>query len=372
MTVFEKDRDCVYQPYEGLKKVFVRRGKKGDTYRVTAYSQKLKRDVGRGVKIPKGLNKKERERYLIHEQELLEKELLNNTVIPPNICFKEYCEEWYFPRKVGVWKPSTAYNNTRWLKVVNPYFGNIRVRDLKHNQLSQIINRMKDDEISASTMKHALIMVSGALTEAVLDEVIDKNYLSKKMIPKKTKRETKSLSVEEVQALYKEVSKMEDPYWKAAIAIPLFLGLRADEVIGLHWEDVCLVPGKEYIHVNKGVVYIPGKGQTSGTPKSETSNRHQCICEPLVSILKDFQQSSVYTTGPLFRSPMNPDAYVYSGYINKHLKKVAAPIGIDVCTQELRATYCTLSLEPLIKITKMISESLGHSSLDVTKKHYTG
>ena len=372
VTVFEKNKDSTYQPYDGLKKIFIRKGKKGDTYRVTAYSPKLKRDVGRGVKIPDGMNKKERERFLIHEQQVLEKELSTSNVVPPNISFRDYCEEWYFPRYANIWKPSTAKDNERWLKIADPYLGDQKIRDLNHNLLSVKISEMKADE-TVSTVEHVMKMVKGALSEAVLDEVTDRNYLSNRMIPKNRKKETESLTVDEVQKLYKEIAKVESLYWKAAMSIPLFLGLRADEVVGLHWEDVCLDPGQEFIHVNKGVVYISGQGQVVGPPKSSTSNRHHCICEPLISILKEYQQQSGnYTSGPLFRSQTNPDSYVYSEYITSNLQKISEPIGIHVTTQILRATYSTLSLEPLVKHSKTISENLGHSDLKVTKKHYVG
>ncbi|MDY0811622.1 tyrosine-type recombinase/integrase [Kitasatospora purpeofusca] len=128
-----------------------------------------------------------------------------------------------------------------------PGLGAHRLEKLEPDHLERLYRKMQDTGSSAGTAHQAHRTIRTSLNEAVRRKAITENPATIAKAPVLDEEEVEPYSVEEVQRLLLEASKIRNT---ARWVIALALGLRQGEVLGLQWEDVDFDAG--VIRVRRG------------------------------------------------------------------------------------------------------------------------
>ncbi|MGX1755851.1 tyrosine-type recombinase/integrase [Streptomyces lydicus] len=116
-----------------------------------------------------------------------------------------------------------------------PGLGAHRLEKLEPEHLERFYQKMRANGSAAGTAHQAHRTVNTALNEAVRRRHLTTNPASIAKAPKLEEEEVEPYSLEEVQRLLAEATKVRNT---ARWVIALALGLRQGEVLGLKWEDV--------------------------------------------------------------------------------------------------------------------------------------
>ena len=165
---------------------------------------------------------------------------------------------------------------------------------------------------------------------------------------------------------------------EAAYLIALALGLRRGEVLGLRWSDLNLEADDPTLTVRQQLLRMRA-GLGLSDVKTARSRRTLHVPAPVVDALRAHRarQSSerllagpewkgdkdlVFTTP--FGTPVDPDNF------KNRVAKLAASAGLGHwTTHELRHSCASLLLAMGVPL-EVVSETLGHSSIRVTKDVY--
>lgn len=123
---------------------------------------------------------------------------------------------------------------------VLPRLGALRLPDLREHHLDDMFGRMIGEGATPATLKEVRRILSTALNEAVARELVNRNVARRSSIPKAVSPEIQPLSVEEARQVFATANTLPNgTAWLVALA----LGLRRNEILGLHWDDVDLEAG---------------------------------------------------------------------------------------------------------------------------------
>ena len=234
------------------------------------------------------------------------------------------------------------------------------------------------DVLSTGTIGKYHRVLSSMFQTAVEWEIITSNPCDRVSPPKsringgKTQKFlTADQSIQMMQLL-----EGEPEYYKNAIIVLLFTGMRRGELLGLEWEDF----NEEYgtLDISKAVQYLPGMGVFDDKTKTESSNRVIRLSQTAVDALKaqkawqdkrkeEMQElwrgsPKIFTTN--YGDGMRPDTLT-SWFANFMKRNGLPPIHLH----NLRHTNATLQIVNGTSVTT-VAGYLGHASASTTTKVY--
>lgn len=307
---------------------------------------------------------------------------------------------WLTEYKANSVKPSTyvLYKN-RYNWYVSPQIGKLMVKDIKNAHIQKIVNSMKGQGYSRSTIKKAYAVISDMMSYAVKNDMIPKNPCTGVVIPKEEPKERRVMSAEE-QEQFEEY--MRGNPCETIFVVALYTGMRIGEILGLTWDDVDFKNNQ--IRINKTLVcFQKNKGEkctfTLQTPKTNSSIRIIPMVSKVAKALKlhKWQQSTLrMETGNLFRPKAGFENLVfvsesgspiYKTFVDRNLKRIVTEINErekeaaakekrqpaifePISPHTLRHSFATRAFEKGMK-PKTVQEILGHSSLNMTMDLYT-
>lgn len=262
--------------------------------------------------------------------------------------------------------------------------------DLEKNPI-QIQNWLNSiaAEGKGRTAQKAHAIVRAALNQAIDWGIIESNPATKVRVPTYKARKSKAMTITQVQAfiaaaggrldLRKSIVRKDKKPMKP-IAInsrlePLYLlyvttGFRRGEPLALRWSDIDFETGA--ITISKSL----DKHMREGPPKTESSNRVVYADDGMVESLKAHRTRM---QAEQHREGWKPDGLVFCTEdgtmisprnLLRHFKTVLAAAGLPNFTlHELRHSAGSLMLEEGAQM-HHVSETLGHSSSNVTRKVY--
>lgn len=292
--------------------------------------------------------------------------------------YKEFVELWKEKYSDTRHEISTAQWYQRMQKRTILYFGNKRLEDIHVKDVESFLNWLikKEGQTNKNANRHLKILKT-ILNQAVKWEYIYRNpCLSVSFL--NTKPVEHSIYNEDmVRTLIEIVSGCEIKY-QLYVLLPLFCGLRREEVIALKISEIDIE--KRELHVNSAVIYA-GKeyGVIRKGTKTASSKRKVEIPQFLIPILKEYIDNEIeirkvaalegdykdylfvnYETGKGLY-PTTP-----THWFMKFLQRYNLP---KITYHELRHTYTSLLYSDNIDLAK-ISRSLGHSSVATTTQIY--
>lgn len=295
----------------------------------------------------------------------------------------EYLEMWledYASTRLG---PDTYRDYCRVVrKHLIPSLGDMPLQELSPLHVVRYINRaLKQGRLdgkgglSKRSVQYHYTILREALEYAVRWDLLDRNPADRVDPPVPERREPNVLTPEAVPAFLEAIKRTGHYY--VPIALAVMTGMRRNEVLGLRWEDVDLENG--VVRVTKVLKRIDGAFDFR-KPKSKKSRRAIVLPEVLVEILRRHraeQEERKRIMGPAYRdhglvccrpdgTPIVPSTF--STYFRSWIKRHA--VFPRITLHGLRHSHATLLMGVGVH-PKIVSERLGHSTINITLDLYT-
>lgn len=229
--------------------------------------------------------------------------------------------------------------------------------------------------LSGQTILHYHRLVSVILQTAVEWQYIPANVAKRVRPPKAESGDAVYLDDHQAIRLL-ELLEKQPIYYRTAVIVLLFTGMRRGELMGLVWNDIDFV--NHTIAIQRSLQYLPGAGVFVSETKTKSSRR--VIKVPTTAILalneyRIWQEKHFPDTAPLSGSlrqifvtqkgnPMHPDTL--TGWFGNFIKSTDLP---RVHIHSLRHTNATLQIANGVAITT-VAKTLGHSHSGTTSRVY--
>lgn len=318
--------------------------------------------------------KKEAEKALA---ELIAKVEQGEYIEYKNSTFKEFLEKW-LENKKPLLKPTTyIFYETITNNILIPGLGSIELKKLKPIHIQSFISKLYEKEdINSTTIKHYYTTLKTALNQAVKWQLIPSNPCEAVEPPKREKKKMQVLTPEQVNQLLDYAHNSHETMY-IPLLLALTCGLRRGEIIALKWSNVNLDKG--YIAITESAALrLDGKNYISHT-KTDAGERVVELPSFVIPILKQHRKKQLenklffgneYKDNNLVCSWPNGDE-LKPNYITHTFKKLLRKLNLpDIRFHDLRHTHATLLLLQGVN-PKIVSERLGHASIDITLDIYS-
>jgi len=296
-------------------------------------------------------------------------------VQPTKETVKEYFENW-IAQKANHVRGGTlkGYHVITYTHVI-PKLGNLTLKELKPHHLEYLYtSSMKGDRpLSPRSVTHIHRMIHDALEHAVRIELIPKNP-SKSVKPPRCSRP--ELEVWDEYQLVDFLDAAKDDAFYGVFLILATSGMRVGECLGLKWQDINLSSGRVSINRTYSKAF---KGHEFREPKTRSSIRNIPLPTQTIHFLtqhKEQQRILKKEMGESFNSlglvncsrngtPIDPRN------LARHWARIIKRTNLQrIRMHDLRHTHATLLLKGNVHV-KVVSERLGHSSVDITMDTYS-
>lgn len=280
-----------------------------------------------------------------------------------NWTVEQWVQHWLRTHVDGVLRDTTAAmyrrNVDRW---IIPHLGKHRLDKLRPEHIETLYATMREQGLSDSSRRQVHAILRRSLVIAEEQRRIVWNPAAKVQAPSVGKKTHGKLTLDEALTVLRTLDRpgVRASRWACA----LLAGLRQGEALGLRWEDVAWDQGDfGYLLVQRSVQQVPKKGLQVLPLKSESSYRGVPLVEPVRVLLERERQDSGYIwgEGEKPRAP-KPDWVEWKAL----LKAAGVP---DRPLHAARATTASLLMEAGVS-EKVIAEIMGHSQVQVTRRHY--
>ncbi|MDF2537744.1 MAG: integrase family protein [Herbinix sp.] len=300
-----------------------------------------------------------------------------------NITVDTWHEHWIKEYKETKNKPGTVViYKGHYRLYIKEDIGRMKLKAVRPEHIKQIYNKLSRNGYSTNTIELVSIILSGMFKEAVNNEKIPKNPVSKVEIPRAEEtKEIRVLTVEE-QENFMKYAKNSKCY--ELIFTALTSGMRSGELRGLLWSEVDL--DNCWISVKKTLNYRDHT-YVRDNPKTKDSVRDIPIMEPLYKVLKEYkekQDEQRLLLGSEWKARAGLENLVFpsdnGSPMNRDVLKVAINKIVESMNKEgilmehvtphcFRHTFATRSIEDGMDMNDL-KVLLGHSTLSQTMDLY--
>lgn len=279
----------------------------------------------------------------------------DNTTIPT---VNEYAEVSFALHERNR-KESTKYDYESSLRLhINPYFGNKRLDKIKPSDIALWQNRLLE-KLTPRRVRNIRAVLNTFFEDAMRDEIIDKNPVSKVKIPKIEKVEVKSFTLDEM----KQIIEGAEGDLKAFCALGFFTGMRSGEIIGLRWSDIDFK--RKEISIKRAI-----KMGVISTPKTQSSTRTIDILDQLMPYLEEQHDRTGDQDSYVFLNKEGDHYYDIKRIRDTRWKRLLKELEMPYRTiYQMRHTFATVMIEHGEDIL-WVSHMLGHTDTSMTLQMY--
>lgn len=229
--------------------------------------------------------------------------------------------------------------------------------------------------LSGQTILHYHRLISVVLQTAVEWQYIPANAAERVKPPKAEANE--AVYLDDKQAIHL-LELMEDQpiYYRTAVTVLLFTGMRRGELMGLVWSDIDF--DDNTITIQRSLQYLPDMGVFTSDTKTKSSRRVIKAPATAIQSLKEYRTWQKKTflsigkpweeSGQVFitqgGTPMHPDTL--TSWFGSFIKTTDLP---QIHVHSLRHTNATLQIANGVAVTT-VAGTLGHSTANTTTKVY--
>ncbi|MFX3633751.1 MAG: tyrosine-type recombinase/integrase [Candidatus Pristimantibacillus sp.] len=323
----------------------------------------------------------------------IQAELLEGTYIEEdNLLFSAWCDRWLkIYASTDKVKRSTVVVRRGSLNLAKKSFGGLKLREISKLQYQDLLNKLKDEGKSKSTISLLHDAMRMLFKKAVQMEVIKTDITSDAEMPafRKTvlQLETETelpqyLEKEELVLLLQAADEYGDEQFFRAIFILAYTGMRIGELCALKLTDIDevnkIISITKTLHEDQGISNFE-----IGTPKTYSSARKIDVSGKVIAVIKDqlaWRKEYRVSKGALFYTEedyifINKDTMPgrpmskrrFQEYVKDILRLACLPQSIT--PHSLRHTYTSLMAEAGVELIA-IQRLLGHKNGDVTTLIY--
>lgn len=303
------------------------------------------------------------------EQEYMEKvvRLSGGNVMPvskPKHPFGEYALTWLnvFSRPNVERITSVSYEQ-QLKNYILPVLGEMNLEDITPADVQKIFNNM-GKRMKQESKNKVKIVLNQIFKMAMNDDIIAKNPLEAPSIRIKGEKSTPTVpySVNEMRYMAEHLIDIQSGMDRAWLAISISLPLRPEEVLGLTWADVDEVNG--VFHIRNTVTH-PARNEPEFKTYTKTaaSIRDLAISGELLSCLPARGKPNEFVIGG-----KTPLTYMQ---VRRMRERIQRDIQFDgsITPRRFRTTVAT-DISAQTHDLKLVQKMLGHSSPQMTLKHY--
>lgn len=284
----------------------------------------------------------------------------------------EYLARWLIGAK-GRLRPSTYAECVRHVEsYFVPAIGTIPLSRLTALDMERAMAGLLARGYSPATVHHARSTVRRALHDAQRDGLLLRNVAALARPPRAERREMRPMTSIEVRALLDATA--DDPMGPI-FALAVSSGLRLGELLGLYWSDV----GDGALTVRRSLARAEGGGWALAEPKTARSRRTVMLPHVAVDGLQRQQEQQEAARQAVGTAWQDRAGLIFTDAVGRHLQPSAVShafrlaadrLGLaSVRLHDLRHTAATLMLGAGVSL-KVVSETLGHSSIGITADVY--
>ena len=276
--------------------------------------------------------------------------------------YKYWLCEWHKNYVVPIVKPRTEGSYDDVIKrYLIPMVGETDLKSLSSRQLQTMVTNLIDEGLSPSTVNLVISVLKSSLKVARLVGLINASPADGLIRPKKQEKKIECFTVDEQKKIV-DFALNSGKQKHLGVILCLYTGVRIGELLALEWSDVDLK--SRMMQVNKTRVEIGGE-ITTGTPKTDSSNRTIPIPKQLIPVLKHLRGTQ--HDGQVIAQNGKPVSIrSYQKTFELLLKRQGIPRrGFHA----LRHTFATRAVECGMDV-KTLAEILGHKNPTVTLTRY--
>jgi len=345
--------------------------KRGNTYSVVF-------DIGRnenGKRRQKWVSgfktKKEAEKYLAEIIAQIEK---GQFVEKNEMALQEYLNYWLENYAKTNTAPKTYKRYIELVKHITTYLGKIEVQKLKPLHVQQFYTALLEEgKLSKSTILKIHRVFHLAMKHAVQWQIVNYNVLDAITPPRPERIEMK---IWDIETANKFLEAIKDDILYIPVLLALHTGMREGEICALKWNDVNLEDG--YIVVKATLQKINGK-LILKEPKTQKSIRTIALMDSTIKALKEHKERQKQKKA-LLQENYKDENFVCAWddgrpldpmYVAKKFPKLIKKYDFSpIRFHDLRHTHATLLLQQGVH-PKIVSERLGHSTVNITLDTYS-
>lgn len=260
---------------------------------------------------------------------------------------------------------------------IKPILGGVKLHRLNASQIEEWQADLLKQEKAKSTVTGARNILYAMCEKAVRMKLLKHNpVLGTDGVGRGTPKKARHLSFDEAQPF---IDACNGARLGLLFELAMRTGLRAEEMIGLTWDDMNLSGQRGSLRVRRVVHHPAGGGWCWQEPKSENGKRPVLFPADLASKLVEHRRAQLeekLKAGPLwqnndlvFANRMgDPIRYCI---LRIHFKRVLKKAGLpqEITTHKLRHFYVTLGLASGVDL-KTVSREVGHARPSFTADHY--
>jgi integrase len=292
-----------------------------------------------------------------------------------NLTLEQYLERWLGDSVRGSVKATTYQSYGSLVRFhVCPTLGSTKLSALTPAHVQGLYRQKLDDGLAPKTVKYIHTTLHRALRQAVRWGLVPRNVAAEADPPKVITPEMRPLSPAEARTL---LAAAEGNRLEALYVLAVSTGMRQGELLALGWEDVDLEAST--VRVRRTLTLAKG-GPRLTEPKTRGSRRSIRLTASAVEALerhRGCQEAERDAAGGNWNdwdlvfctrrgTPIRRDN-LHDKHWKPLLRRAELP---DIRFHDLRHTCATLLLTKGVHA-KIVSETLGHSSIAITLDTYS-
>ena len=292
----------------------------------------------------------------------------NGTLVSPReTTIKQWIENWLEKYKKNKLKTRTYESYDAIIKNhIIPAIGKKRLQDLRTKDLQELYTKKVNEGKSPQTIRHIHIIIHSSLKQALKENLIPRNVADFCELPEKIRPKVNVMTLEELKQLL-EANKNHKFY--PLLLLEIGTGLRASELLGLHWHNLDLDKGSLFVGAN--AVETKAGVKYQNTPKTKQSIRLIQIPEEARRVLLEYQEKTKHDNSDIV-FPNESGGYMRVSTLTQIFKytwlKKANLKGFTF--HSLRHAHATQLLQLGIH-PKVVQQRLGHSTITITMDTYS-
>ena len=262
-------------------------------------------------------------------------------------------------------------------RYVRPKLGKVKLSSLRPLEIQALYSDMLERGLSPRTIRGTHVVLSSALKQAVRWHMLPMNPAQNVELPKRRRREMKTLSPDEVSA-FLEAAKQDEH--GLIFVFGLATGMRPEEYLALQWKDIDLQKGTATVQRTLCWRRQKGGGWYFGEPKTAQSRRTVPLPASIVRELSHHRARQAEARLKLGEKYQNLDLVFATAkgtplhsenLATRNFRAIRERAGLSLITPYTLRHTCATLLLLAGENPKVVSERLGHSSIVMTLDTYS-
>jgi integrase len=284
---------------------------------------------------------------------------------PTRMTVKTFLDLWLSHVKPGLRKGTCANYQAAVNKYLAPRLGDLELRDVSALTIARLHQALAGAGASAQRCRYVAARLRQALSYAVQVELLPSNPALRVKLPRGADAEVTPFQMHELTAIL-DAAKGGDFY--ALVVLGVDSGARIGELLALEWPDFDAAAGE--LSITKSLDRL-----AAGThpPKTRAGRRRVLLAPETVAALGAHRArlaAGGYAGPLLFPGRTRRGPMVYTNFLARDWYPLLERAGVPRRgVHSLRHTCATLLLQAGVNV-KVVSERLGHASVQITLKTY--